>query len=230
LILGKDLRAFEVGDPRWMTYQQAQEKKWQVRKGEKSTGIFFFKPLEVEDRVGGRQNGEDGPASRMVAVLRSYSVFHASQIDGIPPYKAPTVEEAYGQRNHVLPARRERLTIGQARASCRASLPGDQPLPLFRSPGDAPMGRVARLQPGSGDRQACVHSVAVSVRRRGRGPRLRDAGSDPWQPCRPIPRRRRLSVSRPLNGERQRQEVEAEAGSEGHLDPDQNRGIRAPEE
>jgi antirestriction protein ArdC len=92
LILGMDLRAFETGAPRWMAYQQAQEKRWQVRKGEKSTGIFFFKPLEVGDKD--IEGGEDGPASRMVAVLRSYSGFHASQIDGVPPYIAPTLEEA----------------------------------------------------------------------------------------------------------------------------------------
>src|SRR3954469_17055007 len=30
LILGMDMRAFQSGDPRWMTYQQAHEKHWQV--------------------------------------------------------------------------------------------------------------------------------------------------------------------------------------------------------
>ena len=45
LILGMDMRAFQSGDPRWMTYQQAQEKNWQVRKGEKSTTIFFTQAL-----------------------------------------------------------------------------------------------------------------------------------------------------------------------------------------
>ena len=30
-----------------------RDKKWQVRKGEKSTGIFFFKPLEIEDKDAG---------------------------------------------------------------------------------------------------------------------------------------------------------------------------------
>ena len=87
LILGMDMRAFQNGDPRWMTYQQAQEKKWQVRKGEKSTTIFFAKSYEVED-----EDAEDG--KKAVRVLRHYAVFHASQIDGIPDYKAPSVEEA----------------------------------------------------------------------------------------------------------------------------------------
>lgn len=87
LILGMDLRAFQSGDPRWMTYQQAHEKHWQIRKGEKSTTIFFTKPFEVND-----EDSEDGKKS--IRVLRHYSVFHASQIDGIPEYKVPGVEAA----------------------------------------------------------------------------------------------------------------------------------------
>jgi antirestriction protein ArdC len=87
LILGMDMRAFQSGDPRWMTYQQAQEKKWQVRKGEKSTTIFFTKPYEVED-----EEADDG--KKTIRFLKHYAVFHASQIDGIAPYKAPSTEEA----------------------------------------------------------------------------------------------------------------------------------------
>ncbi|HXQ25978.1 MAG TPA: zincin-like metallopeptidase domain-containing protein [Candidatus Acidoferrales bacterium] len=87
LILGMDMRAFQSGDPRWMTYQQAHEKHWQVRKGEKSTTIFFSKPYEIED-------DEADEGRKTIRVLKHYAVFHASQIDGIPGYKAPTVEEA----------------------------------------------------------------------------------------------------------------------------------------
>jgi antirestriction protein ArdC len=87
LILGMDMRAFQSGDPRWMTYQQAHEKGYQVRKGEKSTTIFFTKKYEVED-----EKADDG--KKAVRILRHYAVFHASQIDGVPAYKAPTVEEA----------------------------------------------------------------------------------------------------------------------------------------
>ncbi len=87
LILGMDMRAFQSGDPRWMTYQQAQEKKWQVRKGEKATTIFFTKQYGVED-----DESEDG--RKTVRVLKNYAVFHASQIDGVPAYMPPNVEEA----------------------------------------------------------------------------------------------------------------------------------------
>lgn len=87
LILGMDLRAFQSGDPRWMTYQQAHERDWHVRKGEKATTIFFTKPYEVED-----DDAEDG--RKTVRVLKHYAVFHASQIEGVPAYKPPGVDEA----------------------------------------------------------------------------------------------------------------------------------------
>jgi antirestriction protein ArdC len=86
LILGMDIRAFQSGDPRWMTYQQAHDEGWQVRKGEKSTTIFFYKPLEIED-----EKAED--KTRIVPILKHYAVFHATQIDGIPAHKPPTIEE-----------------------------------------------------------------------------------------------------------------------------------------
>ena len=47
LVLGMDIRAFQTADPRWMTYKQAQGKDWQVKKGERSTTIFFTKPYAV---------------------------------------------------------------------------------------------------------------------------------------------------------------------------------------
>jgi antirestriction protein ArdC len=87
LILGMDMRAFQSGDPRWMTYQQAHEKKWQVRKGEKATTIFFAKQYGVED-----DEAEDG--RKTIRLLKHYAVFHASQIDGVPDYNAPGIDEA----------------------------------------------------------------------------------------------------------------------------------------
>jgi antirestriction protein ArdC len=113
LILGMDMRAFQRGDPRWMTYQQAHEKHWQVRKGEKSTTIFFTKPYEVED-----DEAEDG--RKKVRVLKHYAVFHASQIEGIPPYEAPGFEEAPWTRPEaadiILRNSGVRLCIGGDRA------------------------------------------------------------------------------------------------------------------
>jgi antirestriction protein ArdC len=42
--------AFTSGDPRWCSYRQAAARGWQVRKGEKATPVYFYKPIEIEDK------------------------------------------------------------------------------------------------------------------------------------------------------------------------------------
>src|ERR1700733_13599478 len=70
-------------DPRWMTYKQAAEHGWQVRKGEKGTPIEFWdiKPGREQDA---ENTDEDNPDKRRL-IHRTYFVFNAQQIDGIPP-------------------------------------------------------------------------------------------------------------------------------------------------
>jgi antirestriction protein ArdC len=87
IILGMDGRAFETGDPRWATFNQGKAKGWMVRKGEKATTIFFYKPLKIED-----DRAEDG--ERTIPLMKAFPVFHASQFDGIPARVSPTVTEA----------------------------------------------------------------------------------------------------------------------------------------
>jgi len=84
------------GDPRWMTYKQASERGWQVRKGEKGTQIEFWemKPgsdrtrlHRPEDRGEGRGTTDDGPDRDKTRLIhRVYTVFNAQQMDGIPAY------------------------------------------------------------------------------------------------------------------------------------------------
>ena len=66
-------------DPRWMTYEQAQEKGWQVRKGEKATQIEYW-----EAKPAARDEDADDHEKRTRLIHRVYSVFNAQQIDGIP--------------------------------------------------------------------------------------------------------------------------------------------------
>jgi antirestriction protein ArdC len=89
-------------DPRWMTYKQASEQGWQVRRGEKGTHIEFWdrKPSDkssAENKEPGERGNEtekdrDTPAF----IHRVYTVFNAAQMDGIPAYEAKphTVFEA----------------------------------------------------------------------------------------------------------------------------------------
>lgn len=91
LTLGMSALAFSSGDPRWATYKQAAEQGWQVRRGEHGTTGYFFKRLEVHDD---RSGDDDEDAVRRIPLLRAFTLFHASQIDGIPPYAPPTLAEA----------------------------------------------------------------------------------------------------------------------------------------
>ena len=67
------------GDSRWMTYKQAAEKEWQVRKGEKGTQIEFW-----EARPGDKSAEADDEERKGRLIHRVYTVFNAQQIDGIP--------------------------------------------------------------------------------------------------------------------------------------------------
>jgi antirestriction protein ArdC len=91
LTLGMSPLAFESGDPRWATYKQAEERGWQVRKGERGTTGYFFKRLELRDDT---KPHDDEDAVRRIPLLRAFTLFNASQIDGVPPYVPPTVAEA----------------------------------------------------------------------------------------------------------------------------------------
>jgi len=91
LTLGMSVLAFSSGDPRWATYKQAEDRGWQVRKGERGTTGYFFKRLEVRDDS--RPEGDEDAVKR-IPLLRAFSLFHASQIDGIPDFVPPTIEDA----------------------------------------------------------------------------------------------------------------------------------------
>ncbi len=62
----------------WGTYKQWQERGCQVRRGEKSSLIVFYKKLEFEQTD--EQTGETESAERLMA--RASFVFNAAQVDG----------------------------------------------------------------------------------------------------------------------------------------------------
>ena len=85
LVLGMAPLALASGDPRWCSYRQAAARSWQVRKGARATPIYFYKPIEIADKT------SDGEIRR-IPILRIFSVFHASQIDGVPDLTAPAAK------------------------------------------------------------------------------------------------------------------------------------------
>lgn len=72
----------------WATYQQWSEKGAQVRKGEKSASVFFWKNLREADEA---QTESEESRARFVA--RAYSVFNADQVDGYEPPIVPALSE-----------------------------------------------------------------------------------------------------------------------------------------
>jgi antirestriction protein ArdC len=92
-VLGMSPLAFASNDPRWCSYRQAAARGWQVRKGEKATPVYFYKPIEIEDKT---NDGER--ETRRIPILRTFSVFHASQIDGIPENAPSVATKAVAER------------------------------------------------------------------------------------------------------------------------------------
>lgn len=71
----------------WATYKQWQELGAQVKKGERSAHVVFWKFFDVD---GEGDSAESAHTSRRIPMARDYFVFNADQVDG---YKAPEEKE-----------------------------------------------------------------------------------------------------------------------------------------
>ena len=97
---GKDLR--------WYTYRQVaqQENGSYVRKGEKGTRVLLWKPTIGTDEHGNRE---------ITSVLqRTFTVFHASQIEGIPDYVPPKLNiiEAHEKAERIIDSSGAKVNFG----------------------------------------------------------------------------------------------------------------------
>lgn len=80
-------------DGRWMTFKQAKERGWSIKKGHKGVQVVYASRFQAKD-----ENGEPEVDEHGNAVMRSFmkiaTVFHASDIDGIPEQKIDREEVA----------------------------------------------------------------------------------------------------------------------------------------
>src|SRR5439155_11511662 len=81
-------------DPRWLTYRQAQENEWQVRRGEKGTQIEFWQFPDARPSAREKSRNETPDSRRDRFLYRVYTVFNARQIDGIPAH-APRMRQEW---------------------------------------------------------------------------------------------------------------------------------------
>jgi putative DNA primase/helicase len=111
VILLMTAEALGYGDARWMTYKQAASEGGQVRRGEKSTLIQYWKWREERPIIG--QDGaplRDADGKALIEVVElvrprvfAAAVFNGAQIDGLPePEMRPVLPE--WQRHEVAEA------------------------------------------------------------------------------------------------------------------------------
>jgi antirestriction protein ArdC len=79
LFMEAQQRGFD--DSRYMTFKQASEAGYKIRKGAKSIPVYFFKKLEIEERD--QQSGDT--TKKNVPYLTEYRVFNAQDIEGLEP-------------------------------------------------------------------------------------------------------------------------------------------------
>jgi antirestriction protein ArdC len=105
-------------DPRWMTYKQASDNGWQVRRGEKGTQIEYWEVKSAPDKTelsrpdgagdGSAGTGNNADTEKSRFVHRVYNVFNALSI----PAKANT--DSGGNANGI-PGRRRAVFGAQRR-------------------------------------------------------------------------------------------------------------------
>lgn len=67
----------------YASYKQWQKLGGQVRKGEKSEIVVFWKIVQIED-----ENDSGEMKKKSIPILKYYRVFHISQVDGVEPLSA----------------------------------------------------------------------------------------------------------------------------------------------
>jgi antirestriction protein ArdC len=83
LRLALDPRTYTTGDPRFLTFKNAIDNDWQVRKGSHGIHLIHWGVRKAEET-----ESEDQPAHRFMQP-HPFVVFHASDVEGIPVYVPP---------------------------------------------------------------------------------------------------------------------------------------------
>lgn len=93
LSMAADAQGFK--DPRWVTFKQAKDNNWKVKKGSKSTTIEVFKFYDKGTKKDldmdfiqtlSEKEKREYLKSNVQMIIKNYNVFNAEQIEGIPPY------------------------------------------------------------------------------------------------------------------------------------------------
>ena len=97
ILMAKGAKIDGGEDPRWVTFKQASEKGWKVKKGSKGTHVVLWKPYGTKDE-------ETGEIEITGVMQKFFTVFHATQIDGIGKYEPAELNEieAYDKAEEII--------------------------------------------------------------------------------------------------------------------------------
>jgi antirestriction protein ArdC len=87
LFAAAESKGYESGE--WGTYKQWQDRGGQVRKGEKSTTVVFWK--FANDSTESQDDGEHSASNSRLVFTRGYAVFNSAQVDGYTPKTEPSM-------------------------------------------------------------------------------------------------------------------------------------------
>jgi antirestriction protein ArdC len=76
-------------DHRWFTFRQLSAMGAKVKKGSKSTPVYFFKMLDAKGVEVVEGTERDGTQPRQIPFLTEYRVFNADQTEGVQPLLQP---------------------------------------------------------------------------------------------------------------------------------------------
>jgi len=84
LLTSVQKNVFESEDPRWLTAFDAKKNGFKIKEGAKGYPVSFSKTINLNAQGYAAKEGEE--VSSQKTVKNMYMLYHASQIDGIPPY------------------------------------------------------------------------------------------------------------------------------------------------
>ena len=97
-------------DPRWVTFNQARQKGWKVKKGEKATPIYYYQLTDRKTKKAfisemvenmSEKDRNDYFMNNVYYLTKKYSVFNGEQLEGIEKYRENIRYDSAG-RNEIL--------------------------------------------------------------------------------------------------------------------------------
>lgn len=115
----------DPSDPRWMTLKQANAQGWSIKEGEHGVPIEkwteYQHKLTAEEKQKLLEDGLEPKDKEKRMGVKYYSVFHASQIEGIPPIERPErTFETQGTLDDRLPRLAEAMGVDVEHVGGRA--------------------------------------------------------------------------------------------------------------